>query len=58
MARGDDEKRKAEGDAAQRRLVAGIARSRALIDQYRGRLLRLRKAEAGQGRGKLVPRRG
>jgi hypothetical protein len=59
MTRRDDTNRTAEGDAAKRRLAAGIARSRRLIDQYRTRLLLLRRADRDRpGKGRLVPGRG
>lgn len=59
MARRDDERGTAEGDAAKRRLAAGIARSRDLIAQYRSRLLLLRRAQRqGPGWVGMVPRRG
>jgi hypothetical protein len=59
MARGEDENRMAEGDAAKRRLAAGISRTRSLVAQYRARLLLLRRADPERrGRLRLVATRG
>ena len=38
-----------EGEAARRRLRVGIERSKALVDQYRRRLLLLRRALEREG---------
>lgn len=59
MARGKQENGTVEGDVARRRLAWGIARSRKLIDQYRLRLLLLRKGDPQNGGDpRLMPRRG
>ena len=49
MKRKDRQIRIEEGDAARRRLRLGIARSRALVEEYRRRLLLLRRALDRQG---------
>jgi hypothetical protein len=59
MARGEEEKRTAEFDAAKRRLAAGLARSRSLVAQYRARLLLLRTGDPHRRPGlRLVAGRG
>ncbi|MFN3388942.1 MAG: hypothetical protein ACK40O_08410 [Allosphingosinicella sp.] len=60
MARGDETNRVREGDEAKRRLGAAILRSRAILAQYRARLLLLRQSfdrapPAASGRDRQVP---
>ena len=49
MRREGSEGRIEEGDAARRRIRDGISRSKALVDQYRRRLMLLRRAFDREG---------
>ena len=49
MSRDRSQRRIDEVDAARRRISVGISRSKALVEQYRRRLMLLRKAFEREG---------